>query len=203
MDFSKIETIIFDLGGVIIDLDEQKTRDQIQELVDPQKPLFDYKIFSDFEVNAISSGRFVTTIKGSCRDDVTEAQIIDAWNAMLVSIPGKRLELMNSLRDRYKVLVLSNTNQIHAERFDEILMEEMGQPDLGLYADRVYYSQDLKLRKPDVAIYEFIARDFGFDPTKALFLDDKPENLSGARHIGIQTARVEFPDMIFDILKEA
>ncbi len=204
MDLKKIETIIFDLGGVIIDLDEKETQNQIEALRDVDKPLFDFQIFKDVETDALSSEDFINAIRASCTDNTTHNQIIDAWNAMLVAIPKRRLDLMKQLMNSHKVLVLSNTNHIHAQRFDEMLKEECGDSlTLDDFAHKVYYSQNMGLRKPDTAIYQAVLDESNINAETTLFLDDKQENLEAAKTLGIKTVRVETPDMIFDILGAA
>ena len=124
-----------------------------------------------------------------------------AWNQMIVHIPQERLELMTRLRASYKVLILSNTNAIHERYFDALVHAQHGVKMKEL-VDHAYYSHDIGLRKPDEEIYEYVIQNENLNADQVLFLDDKPENISAARRVGMQAHQVAYPDQIFEILAD-
>lgn len=199
-----IKTIIFDLGGVIVDLDEQATVNAIINLTDGQadevqKAYQEATFFKSYEKGLISDDTFRDEIRKLIKHQATDENIDKAWNAMLGNIPTERLELMNRLRENYRVMVLSNTNAIHEAAFNQTILEVSGKPDLTHFADTVFFSHELHLRKPDVDIYKKVIELSGIEPSEAIFLDDKLENLEGAQKAGLQTFHVQNPNQTISI----
>ncbi|MBU2914805.1 MULTISPECIES: HAD family hydrolase [Reichenbachiella] len=199
-----INTIIFDLGGVIINLDEQATVRAFAEL--SGKPIAQVvemyqvsDVFKRYEMGLISSVEFRTAIRQLMETDATDDVIDQAWNAMLGEIPMARLDFMLQLQKEYSVLILSNTNEIHETAFNQILAEVSGKASLHDFAHEVYFSHRLHLRKPNADIYEEVLRQSGKSANECIFLDDKPENLKGAASVGIHTMHITTPDHIFQL----
>ena len=190
----KINNIIFDLGGVIINLDMESTYWAFKELAGGQDvPLFNYtvqhEIFKQFEVGAIDTPTFLHGLK-SLIGPSTDAQLIGAWNAMLLDIPAERVALLKKLKERYRTFLFSNTNHIHFEGFNKILKDAHGIPNLDPLFEKVYFSHTMGKRKPDVASFLQIINENGLDPAETLFLDDTAGHLEGAKAAGLQTMLV-------------
>lgn len=202
----EISTIIFDLGEVIVDLDTQAVVKEFNRLTDGRgKDLKELLIGSpylfQYETGQIEDQSFIDAICGLFETKITYADFYYAWNLMIKDISVKRLELMKQLKKTHKVLVLSNTNKMHEECFEKMMMEKVGVTMRNL-AHHAFYSHDIGLRKPNQDIYEYVIQDQGIDPTKSLFLDDKLENIQAAQAVGMKAVQVMFPDQIFDILKK-
>ncbi len=199
-----INTFIFDLGGVIIGLDEQATIDSFSEAtgipsIEIQQRIERADIFQRYEKGLISDKAFRTGVNKTFNSSLSEEQIDHCWNAMLLSITTQRLDLLSALREKYKVIILSNTNSIHIEAFNKILENVSGKDSLSFFADHVYFSHHLNMRKPDIEIYQKILHLSKTKATEALFMDDKTENLEGASKVGIHTKLISHPDQIFEL----
>ena len=204
MDLQNIKTIVFDLGGVIIDLDTSATIRAFAELSGYDVPemldLFQQsQLFIDYEKGLISSQNFRDELRNLLLVEASDQQLDSAWNAMLGAIAMPRLQLMQTLQQRYQVMVLSNTNEIHEMAFHSILQKVSGQPHLSHFAHHVYFSHDIGMRKPDTEIYDFVNRQHQLTPEETLFLDDRLDNLEAARANGWQVQQVKFPNEILAI----
>jgi FMN phosphatase YigB (HAD superfamily) len=201
-----INTFIFDLGGVIIDLEERDSYDNLSKIVglslsEIQSVVSQSIIFCQHEKGLISNDVFRKGINDLFQCNLSDDQIDIAWNAMLKNIPIERLELLLALRKNYKVLILSNTNSIHIRKFNEILMSVSGKNSLDYFADYVFFSHELNMRKPDMEIYEEVLKRSNSQASESIFLDDKLENLESAASLGISTFHVTAPGKIFELNK--
>ena len=201
-----INTFIFDLGGVIIDLDEKDSYNNLSKIVglplsEMQSVVSHSVIFGQHEKGLFSNDVFRKEINDLFQCNLSDDQIDIAWNAMLKNIPIERLELLLALRKNYKVLILSNTNSIHIKRFNEILMSVSGKNSLDYFADYVFFSHELHMSKPDVEIYEEVLKRSNSQASESIFMDDKLENLESAASLGISTFHVTAPDKIFELNK--
>ena len=199
-----IQTIIFDLGGVVIDLDFKKTPEAFSQLTDWSfddiyQLYFKPGLLHEYETGLISDQEFRCGINDLFGTTLTDNQIDKAWCAMLGSIPRARLDFMQELRKKYQVLVLSNTNAIHVTAFNQTIKAVTGEDSLESFADKVYFSHELNMRKPDLEIYEEILKQSNLIAEECLFLDDTLPNLETAAKVGIQTMHITHPDQIFNL----
>ncbi len=200
---TKITTIIFDLGGVILNLDQDRTLRAFKRLGADLDLMNDVStVFKVFETGRISADDFRNAIITHLKGNVTAAQVDDAWNAMLLDLPVERLTMLENLRKKYRVFLLSNTNSIHIDAFNLYLKQH--HPNLNWFGlfDKVYYSYQIGLRKPDTNIYEFVLNENNLKPHECLFIDDMKANLNGANNIGLHTIWAKNPldnDMIKEI----
>jgi len=197
MDISKnkIKNIIFDLGGVIINIDYALLIGAFSEIGLPdfemhfsqlkQKDLFDL-----YEKGLISSQNFRDELKKHCKIGTTDTEIDTAWNAMLLDLPKERLELILNVKNKYRTFLLSNTNEIHERAFNKVLQTTCGYPTLAMFFDRIYLSHRVGLRKPDPKIFELVLRENKLNPSETLFIDDSPQHIESANLLGIQTIHV-------------
>lgn len=199
-----IKTIIFDLGGVIIDLDFKRTPEAFTQLTnwkfdDIFKLYFEPGLLQDYEKGLLSDQEFRAGVNSLFGTQLTDDEIDKAWCAMLGPVPKKRLDFMNNLRKDYQVLVLSNTNAIHVEAFNQTIEKVSGEKSLDAFADGVYFSHELKMRKPDEEIYQEILKRSNNKAEDCLFLDDTQHNLDTAAQLGIHTLHITHPDQIFNL----
>lgn len=199
-----IKTIIFDLGGVIIDLDELATTRAFAKLsgLSSEQVIQDYlqnPIFKQYEKGLISDTDFRAGINQFLNTNLSDHEIDHAWNAMLGDIPGERLELLTELRKSHQVLILSNTNSIHEKAFNQILKQGCGANSMHEFADQVFFSHELHMRKPDTEIYTKVLELASMHAAECLFLDDKKENLTGAASVGINTLHITHPNLTLSV----
>lgn len=190
-----IRHIIFDLGGVLLNIDYNLTEQAfthagIKDFGKIYSQLVQTPVFDDFEIGKIGRDGFVAALQ-SVQAGITKDQIITAWNAMLLDFPLRRLQLLQQLRLYHDLFLLSNTNEIHEEAFNKILLDNHGMPSLGAFFDKVYLSHRIGMRKPNKEIFQYIMDSNGLKPEHTLFIDDSPQHIAGARELGIQTIWLE------------
>jgi len=187
-----ISTIIFDLGGVLFDIDYKLTQDAFQKLgstADFQTVYSQQKqagIFDELEKGNISPAQFRSGLRQWLSSDVTDEQIDNAWNAILIGFRAREIALLNKLKDRYNIFLLSNTNEIHLSQvLNMIKMHPPG--DMDKIFTKAYYSCRMGLRKPEKSIYELVIHENKLNPSTTVFIDDLLPNLEGAQLAGLQT----------------
>jgi len=190
---SNYTSIIFDLGGVVLNLDYNRTVNAFKEL---GKENFDRlytqsnqdKIFDQFETGAISAYEFRAYMKSFLDDSITEHAIDVAWNSMLLDLPKKRIDLLLKLKERYKIFLFSNTNEIHLDAFQKIIATTYGNPQLlETIFHQTYYSHLVGERKPTAAAFYKVLDEQQLIPQETLFIDDSIQHIEGAQKLGIQT----------------
>ncbi|MEP4874374.1 MAG: HAD family phosphatase [Nonlabens ulvanivorans] len=199
-----IKTIIFDLGGVIIDLDFKRTPEAFSQLTgwkfdDIFEMYFKPGLLQNYEKGLVTDQELRSGINDLFGTQLSDNQIDEAWCAMLGHVPKARLDFMNELRNKYQVLVLSNTNAIHVRAFNQTIKKVSGEDSLDAFADNVYFSHEMKMRKPDLEIYEELLNQSNLKAEECLFLDDTQHNLDGAAQLGIRTMHITHPDLIFNL----
>jgi len=191
-----IRHIIFDLGGVLLDIDYKQTMHAFEKLgVTNIQSIFDTlqqeKVFDRLDTGELTSEGFITTIRNAAGLDLSDADIVEAWNALLIEFPLRRLQILQQLQLYYDLVLLSNTNGIHEQRFNQILQQSRGIPNIGVFFDKVYFSHRIGMRKPELPIFERVLQDCGFKPEQTLFIDDLSVNTEAAAQLGIRTILLE------------
>lgn len=193
MDLLKgIKNIIFDLGGVIINVDENKTIQALKQLKfnNVEKFYTDVNISEkliEYELGAISDDEFLIFIKKYCSSETTTNEIISAWNAMLLDIPQQRILLLNDLKKDYKIYILSNTNHLHYLTFSDNFKKATGGIEINNFFNKTFYSFQLKMRKPNINVYKYVLDTQKLNPKETLFIDDKLENIETATMLNIKS----------------
>jgi FMN phosphatase YigB (HAD superfamily) len=188
----QIKNIIFDLGGVLLNIDYNKTSAAFQQLgFENFNELYSQfkanELFEDLETGKISDELFYQELQKYVKQKVDQKDIFIAWNAMLLDFRKGSLDFLESIKGKYRLFLLSNTNIIHFTAFKDILQKETGKASLDGYFIKSYYSHEIKLRKPYKDIYEFILKDSDMKAEETLFIDDTIDNIEAAKEIGIQT----------------
>ncbi len=201
---NNITTIIFDLGGVILNLNPQKTIDAFAKLTGlPTDELLTYvnnDVFRLYEKGEISSTEFRKALKTLFNVSVPDKELDEAWNAMLMDLPLNRLEMIGRLRPRLKTCVLSNTNEIHISEFNKIVREATDGKKIQNYFDAVYYSHKVGMRKPDAEIFKMVLEKNGLVASNTLFIDDTLEHIESAKNLGLYTWHLTNKDELFSVL---
>jgi HAD superfamily hydrolase (TIGR01549 family) len=186
----KIKNIIFDLGGVVVNVDYHKTINEFKKLGAQNfekiyTQLQQSELFDRFETGRITPSVFRKDIRKATMINIEDDKIDYAWNAMILDLPEERLELLQIIKPKYRTFLLSNTNEIHMDFFNEYLLETFGVPDLSDYFEKVYYSHQIGLRKPNKEVFDYIIRVNKLNPEETLFIDDSPQHVEGAKKVGL------------------
>jgi putative hydrolase of the HAD superfamily len=191
-----IHTLILDLGGVLIDVDYRATARHFEGLgVAGFDRLYSKAkqtdLFDRFETGALSPQGFRDEVRVLLGAALSDAEIDAGWNAMLGTIPPQRIALVRALKQRYQLLLLSNTNAIHVPAFEAIIARDLGITDFKGLFHGAYYSCALGMRKPDAAIYRHVLALHGADPARTLFIDDSIQHVIGARAAGLRAEHLQ------------
>lgn len=203
---SVVKNLIFDLGGVILDLSVDHTLQAFANISGLDKSEVTKRFvtsegFTAYEKGLIDDAGFRTFVRDTYRVQAADDVLDTAWNAMLRGLPLDKLQLLLRLKERYQSVLLSNTNNIHLNYINTHLLP-VGEETLDPYFHRTYYSHRMHKRKPDADIFEQVLHENNFRPHETLFLDDNAENIAGARTLGIQTVHVITPDLILEYFHE-
>ena len=191
-----IKHIIFDLGGVLLNIDYSLTENAfiaagVTNFPQLYSQLQQSDLFDRWETGRMSRDEFIAAMQAASSTPLTEQQVLECWNVLLLDFPLRRLQILQQLRLYYDLVLLSNTNEIHEEVFNNTLQTNHGIPNIGVFFDKVYLSHRVGMRKPDVALFERVLDECGFKPEHTLFIDDSPQHIAAAKLAGIQTIYLE------------
>ena len=203
-----IKNIIFDLGGVLLDVNVELTYTQLGEAMglevqSKQIPSHIYKLILGYEKGEINTETFLWNLqKESTNLPPQPNQLIRAWNAMILKWKPERLDFLMKLKKEFKVFLLSNSNDLHLERIRRNLKMNHQIVDFDTkYFDKTFYSHLMKLRKPEIKIFEKVLIETGINPKETLFIDDTEENVEKAREAGLHAVCHNTDDNIIDSIK--
>lgn len=188
INLSDFDTIIFDFGGVILDIDPDLSRRRFAEMlgIENARKLEAEQLPQLYEKGLISRAEFVSRINQIAGTQLSADEILAAWNAMLLNYKPARIEWIKRLHENYKLLMLSNTNDAHFKYFHNKLMAEYGVTFYQLF-DHVYLSHEMGMLKPSHEIYETVIREQQLNLQRTLFIEDTERNAVAAREVGLQT----------------
>ena len=204
---NEIKSIIFDLGGVILNLDYSKTEDEFKKIgVLHFKELYSQKkqtlLFDDFEKGKLNPEEFISSLKGSEDLKIKEIDFINAWNAMILEIPIEKLQFIDGLKKDYKIFLLSNTNEIHIKKFEDDLKKNNMLEQFYKCFDKIYYSSKMGKRKPDENCFNQVLEENGLVAENTLFIDDSIQHIEGAKKVGVKTFHLEKNKSILDLFPD-
>ncbi len=186
----ELEAIIFDLGGVIINIDYDATTRAFQNLGDIDFPTrytqaSQNGLFDEIETGQISAEAFVNELVRILPENIIRESIVDAWNAMIMNVPSEKVSMLMGLKKQYKIFLLSNTNSIHMERVYEE-WDKVSEMKMSELFDKVYLSHEIGMRKPNGEIFEYVVSDQNLNKETTLFIDDSQQHIEGAKSVGLK-----------------
>ena len=192
--FAPFDNIIFDFGGVFVDLDFNRTFQAFSKLnqkIDLSN-LFSKKaqteIFNLFEIGRISKVEFLKGLKQILDlNHVEDQNVIDAWCAMLLELRPERVDFLKEISQTKKIFLLSNINQIHEEHIAASFKQHLHLKEFYTLFEKVYFSHHLGMRKPDEATFAHVCKDSSLDVKKTIFVDDSIQHIEGAAKFGLST----------------
>ena len=202
---NNIDTLIFDFGGVIINLDYSKPVDEFKKLgILNSKKLYSKKeqtkLFDSLECGQISDENFLNEIRKKSNTNDLEL-IKKAWNSILLNIPKERVHLLKKLSSKYKIFLLSNTNSIHLKEIISSYGEKKWRNFISIFND-VYFSNQIGMRKPNEDVFFYLIKKNKLDVSKTLFIDDSPQHIKTAKKIGFKTYHLTDKEDIVSLFLE-
>jgi len=202
---NNIDTLIFDFGGVIINLDYSKPVDEFKKLgISDSKKLYSKEeqtsLFDSLECGQISDENFLNEIRKKSNTNDLEL-IKKAWNSILLNIPEERVHLLKKLSLKYKIYLLSNTNSIHLNEIISAYGEKKWRNFISIF-NEVYFSNQIGMRKPNEDVFFYLIKKNKLDVSKTLFIDDSPQHIKTAKKIGFKTYHLTDKEDIVSLFLE-
>lgn len=199
-----IKHIIFDLGGVFLNINFQLTNQAFAKLgVTDFNNMFTQHysnpLFELLETGKITEHEFYDAFREATQVALTNQEIKDAWNALLLDFPPERIQWLEQMAKKYNLYLFSNTNQIHYDCFMQQFKQVFDGKNFNDYFIKAYYSQDLGLRKPYPNAFEAILNEQSLNPADTLFIDDTVKNVEAAESLGMQTIHLAPPLTVLDL----
>lgn len=190
-----IKNLLFDIGGVVINLYPERTKAAFEELgLIHQDSWFKGKeqseTLSAFETGKISAAEFISENNRLAQTDFSEAEFSAAWNAMLGEAPQERIQFIEELKKNFRVFALSNINPIHEKACDVIFAQHQ-YPSMAALFEQAFYSHHIHQRKPFAEAYLHVLDAAGIKSEETLFFDDLPDNIETAKSVGIKAYQVK------------
>jgi glucose-1-phosphatase len=191
MIHSGIRNIIFDFGGVILNISHKELEDGFRALgVNDFERLFNQAqqsdLFKKFEIGALSVAEFRKAVKDLTGLNVSDSVLDSVWNQIICDFPPERIDLIKKLKENYKLYLLSNTNQIHYQYYTKKFLNEFGF-ELDSLFHNTFWSFIMGKRKPDAEAYNEIIRMENIVVNESLFIDDSEQNIIAAAKLGFKT----------------
>ncbi len=202
-----IKNIILDYGNVIFSIDFSLAQRAFEKLgVNKFKEIYGHlaqnDIFDSFDKGTISAAEFRDRIRVLGNDiSLTDEQIDEAWNALLIGVREGHHELLLQLKEKYRLFLLSNNNEIHYQWIMEYLQREHGLSDNAAFFEQDYYSHLMGMRKPDAEIFQFVMDRHGLIPAQTVFVDDSPQHIATAERLGLQAYLLKTGDTLPALLE--
>jgi putative hydrolase of the HAD superfamily len=190
----KYKAIIFDLGGVIVNLDQDRTIRSFKRLnIDLDEVNEKLPVFKEYELGKINTETFVHTIKAELKGNASDIEIINAWNNMILNVTADRIEILKKLRKNYQLFLLSNTNELHIQEFKKIFEKDHPNEIWENLFDKIYYSHQINLHKPHAAAWQLVLDENNLKAEETIFIDDTRMHFKAADLIGIKSIWTKKP----------
>lgn len=191
-----IKNIIFDLGGVLLNIDYNAPIATFEKMGISGFDNFysqakQTDLFDRFETGEIKPDEFRAEIKKHTHQTVSDQQIDLAWNSLLLDLPPARIELLRSLKNNYSIYLLSNTNEIHVTEFEKNLIQQFGTHPFKEIFIKYYYSCRMGKRKPNTDCFLQVINENNLVPEETLFIDDSLQHIEGAKKTGLHTIHLQ------------
>jgi FMN phosphatase YigB (HAD superfamily) len=205
-----LPNLLFDFGGVIIDIDYNATPAAMRKLSRAGRTIEftqaqQAELFDLFETGHLSPDEFRTGLRAAYDLDATDAEIDTAWHAILLDVPAERLALIGELRRQgHQTALLSNTNVLHINEVNRRLATQYGfRHGIADVLDRVFYSQEVGFRKPGEEIFHHALAEMNWQAADTLFIEDSPQHIATARRLGLRVLHLAPPLTLTTALPEA
>lgn len=201
----EIKNIIFDLGGVLLDINYHLTQKAFEDLgVKDFDSMYSQasadQLFQLLETGRIQDNQFYEQLNKCAGLHLTPTQIDDAWNSLILDFREESLIFLSELGKRYRIFLFSNTNVIHMEKFHEIYFSKPRLKPFNDYFEKAFYSCEIGLRKPDLSAYQYVIDHANLTPEETCFIDDSIQNVEGAKQAGMKSIHLKKDEKIEDLV---
>ncbi len=186
-----VKNIILDFGGVLLDIDYQRTEHAFIKLgcinfKEIYSQAAQTNLFNKYEVGEITEAVFFEELKEiSGIKNITSGEIRNAWDAMLIGFPEENYLMLKELKKKYRVFLLSNTNETHITAFEKLIEKVCPVNEFENLFEKVYYSCRMHLRKPDAACFLYVLGNAHLKLEETIFIDDSIQHIEGAKQVGL------------------
>jgi len=199
-----IKNIIFDFGGVILNIDYNlATQSFISLGIENQGSFYSQSkqasLFDELEKGIITPDEFRNQFKRLSAKNLTDAQIDSAWNSMILDLPAERIILLEKTKKNYRTFMLSNSNIIHYDVYVKNLEEKYGYKSFSGLLEKAYFSHQVKMKKPEREIFELVINENKLNPEETLFIDDSVQHIEVAKQVGLRTHYLTIRETITDL----
>ncbi len=203
---AKIKNIIFDLGGVVLDIDENIVYKELEKMGISTSELAHSKEFMDimskFDTGIYTAPTFRKKTKAILgQEKMTDQKFDSIWNSMLLDIPRERIAALEQIRKHYKIFLMSNSNEIHYDLYVRDLQLRFGYNEFDELFNKSYFSFAEHLEKPDPRFFELILDHEHLLPEETLFIDDTAENIKVAKSLGINTYHISREELVRNLFE--
>ena len=203
---AKIKNIIFDLGGVVLDIDENIVYKELEKMGISTSELAHSKEFMDimskFDTGIYTAPTFRKKTKAILgQEKMTDQKFDSIWNSMLLDIPRERIAALEQIRKHYKIFLMSNSNEIHYDLYVRDLQLRFGYNEFDELFNKSYFSFAEHLEKPNPRFFELILDHEHLLPEETLFIDDTAENIMVAKSLGINTYRISREELVRNLFE--
>ena len=181
--------VIFDMGGVLVDLDIDGCKTAFKRILDYQKideiidPCHQKGIWGDLEEGVLSADEFRDIVLASSRPEAVPQEVDEAMSYILVGIEPYKVELLRKMAESYDLYMLSNNNEISIKRSSKMFA------DAGIPMEKIFrkcfLSYQMKALKPSATFYKRVMEEIGRPSDELLFIDDSQKNVDGAIAAGL------------------
>ena len=197
------KNMIFDLGGVLLNLDFNQTLKAFKKRIPHLNEDFflgkekQLDFYSDYEMGKVTTSAFIDSFRNFYQISISESEFEDCWNAMIMDFPLERILLLKKLKLADKrIYLLSNINELHEVAVARSFAKLGTGVDFFSLFDRVYYSHRVGLRKPDTDIFNLVISDNHLNLSETVFIDDSLQHVLGARKCGLSGIHLERPSTL-------
>lgn len=201
-----IRNIVFDFGGVICNIDTRLSEQQFKELgfkgFNPSYSVEEGEdVFRRLEGGKISIKEFCALLKIHLDPGVSDNDILTAWNAMILDIPAQRVRLLEDVKKSYRIFILSNSNEIHYNKYLEDFKKNYGYGSFTDLFEKTWFSFQIHLQKPSKQIFEYIIHDANLVNEETLFIDDSFKHIEAAAAVGLKAFHLKHPTEIIHLFE--
>ena len=204
---NNIKNLLLDLGGVVLNVDYHK---MVETFKSYNIPDFDKhftqahqaEIIDRFEEGKCTIEEFRNGIRELVGITLTDKQIDDAWNSMILELPKERIELLGMLKLKYNMYMFSNTNELHIEMLKKKYQEDFGFDIFTFLFTKAYFSNEINMRKPHPESFQWLLDDAGIKAEETLFIEDTLQHIEGAKKVGLNTYWLTGGETIIDLYEK-